>query len=39
MMVFLNVRQNQQATTKAHLKHSSLQLRLISINFLESLKL
>ena len=39
MMVFLNVRQNQLTTTKSHLKHSSLQLRLISINFLESLRL
>ena len=39
MMVFLNVRQNQLTTTKSHLKHSSLQLLLISINFLESLRL
>ena len=39
MMVFLNVRQNQLTTTKSNLKHSSLQLRLISINFLESLRL
>ena len=39
MMVFLNVRQNQLTTTKSHLKHSSPQLRLISINFLESLRL
>ena len=39
MMVFLNVRENQLTTTKSHLKHSSLQLLLISINFLESLRL